>query len=149
MTLTTIDAPWTLDTNVLIYATEPDAPLSKQRAARSLLGKLSESANACLVGQVMGEYVTVALRKKVTTRAGVLELMRNLSIGVTVLGATPSCYQQAFELVAKHHYQLWDALIIAICAEHGVKTLYSEDTGSLKRPLGVHVVNPFSELKAG
>lgn len=36
---------------------------------------------------------------------------------------------------------------MATCAEHGVKTLYSEDAGSLKRPLGVHVVNPFAELE--
>ena len=153
MTPTTFDAPWTLDTNVLVYATEPDAPLSKQGAARSLMGGLTISAHACLVGQVMGEYMTVALRKNVTTRAGVLELMTNLATGVKVLGASPGCYQAAFELVARHHYQLWDALIIAVCAEHGVKTLYSEDAGSLKRPLGVHVINPFThpvgELKTG
>ena len=143
----TIDAPWTLDTNVLVYATEPDAPLSKQRAARRLMEGLTQSAHARLVGQVMGEFMMVAIRKNVTTRAGVLELMKNLATGVKVLGASPESYQQAFELVAKHHYQMWDALIIATCAEHGVKTLYSEDAGSLKRPLGVHVINPFADLK--
>lgn len=143
----TIDAPWTLDTNVLIYATQPDAPNHKQQAAKSLMGGLTQSAHARLVGQVMGDFMTVALRKNVTTRASVLDLMKHLSNGVQVLGASPESYQAAFELVAKHHYQMWDALIIAICAEHGVKTLYSEDAGSLKRPLGVHVVNPFAELE--
>ncbi len=143
----TIDAPWTLHTNVLIYATQPDAPILKQHAAKSLMGELTQSAHARLVGQVMGEFMTVALRKNVTTRASVLDLMKNLSNGVKVLGASHESYRAAFELVAKHRYQMWDALIIAICAEHGVKTLYSEDDGSLKRPLGVHVVNPFAELE--
>lgn len=143
----TIDAPWTLDTNVLIYATQPDAPILKQHAAKSLMGELTRSAHARLVGQVMGEFMRVALRKNVTTRVSVLDLMKNLSHGVMVLGASPGSYQAAFELVAKHQYQVWDALIIAICAEHGVKTLYSEDAGSLKRPLGVHVINPFAEAE--
>ena len=31
---------------------------------------------------------------------------------------------------------------------HGVKTLFSEDAGSLKRPLGIQVVNPFAQQKA-
>ncbi len=49
--------------------------------------------------------------------------------------------------VAKHHCRVWDAPIIAVCAEHGVKAMYSEELGSLKRPLGVQVVNPFAELE--
>ncbi len=63
-----------------------------------------------------------------------------------VLDATTQAYEQAWKLAATHKYQVWDALIVSICAEHGVKTLYSEDAGSLKRPLGVHVINPFTEL---
>ena len=54
---------------------------------------------------------------------------------------------QAWQLTARHTYQVWHALIVAVCAEHGVKTLYSEDAGALKRPLGVHVVNPFAKLE--
>ena len=54
---------------------------------------------------------------------------------------------QAWQLTARHTYQVWHALIVAACAEHGVKTLYSEVAGALKRPLGVHVVNPFAKLE--
>ena len=60
-----------------------------------------------------------------------------------VLGASESAYAQAWQLVKTHQYPMWDALIIAVCAEHSIKTLYTEDLGSLKRPLGVQVINPF------
>ena len=121
--LTMIELPWTIDTNILVYATETDAPVEKQLIAKQLMKRLTLSPQACLVGQVVGEFMNVVLRKKAMTHA------------------------QAWKLAAKHKYQGWDALIVAICAEHGVKTLYSEGAGSLKRPLGVHVINPFANLK--
>ena len=72
-----------------------------------------------------------------------LEAVDLLSQAADVLGASRQAYAQAWNLAAQHKYQVWDALIIAICADHGVRILYSEDAGSLKRPLGVRVVNPF------
>ena len=153
----TSDPPWTVDTNILVYATEPDGPaviqaleqptkqLPKQLIARQLLAHLGLQNEARLVGQVMGEFVNVMLRKRAMSHLQASEAAVLLSRGVRVLGASAEAYAQAWELVAKHQYQMWDALIIAICAEHGVKTLYSEHAGSLKRPLGVHVINPFAE----
>ena len=77
------------------------------------------------------------------THAQAFEAVDLFSQAARVVVASQQAYTQAWKLVATHKYQVGDALIIAICAEHGVKTLYSEDAGSLKRPLGVHVVNPF------
>ena len=162
---TTSDSPWTVDTNILVYATEPDHPgvhqqlnpqlipqsgqPAKQRIARQLLGRLGLQEQALLVGQVVGEFVNVMLRKRAMSHLQASQAAVLLSRGARVLGASGEAYAQAWELVGKHKYQMWDALIIAICAEHGVKTLYSEDAGSLKRPLGVHVINPFAELELG
>ena len=145
--LTMIELPWTIDTNILVYATETEAPVEKQRIAKQLIKRLILSPQACLVGQVLGEFMSVVLRKKAMTHAQALEAVSLLSQAARVLGASQQAYEQAWKLAATHKYQVWDALIVAICAEHGVKTLYSEDAGSLKRPLGVHVVNPFSELE--
>ncbi len=155
---TTSDPPWTVDTDILVYATGSDhsaanQPLeqttkqpAKQRIARQLLARLGLQDQALLVGQVMGEFVNVMLRKRAMSHLQAREAAVLLSRGVRVLGASAEAYAQAWELVGKHQYQMWDALIIAICAEHGVKTLYSEDAGSLKRPLGVHIINPFAEI---
>ncbi len=145
---TMIELPWTLDTNVLVYAFEPDQSSPKCQIAKTLLARLYSQPQACIVGQVVGEYLNVAIRKKAMTRAVAMGAANMLSRGARVLGASTQAYEQAWTLVGDHQYQVWDALIIAVCAEHGVKTLYSEDTGSLKRPLGVHVINPFAELEA-
>lgn len=144
--LTMIELPWTIDTNILVYATETEVPAEKQRIARQLLERLTLSPQACLVGQVLGEFMSVVLRKHAMPRPQAFEAVSLLSQAARVLGASQQAYEQAWKLAATHKYQVWDALIVAICAEHGVKTLYSEDAGSLKRPLGVHVINPFAEL---
>jgi len=39
-------------------------------------------------------------------------------------------YERAWKLATVHQSQVWDALIIAVCAENGVKTLYSEDAAA-------------------
>lgn len=140
---TTTESPWSIDTNILVYATDPGAPLAKQEIARQLLERLTLNPQAALVGQVLSEFMSVVLRKNAMTHAQALDAVGSLSQATDVLGASQQAYAQAWKLVATHKYEAWDALIIAICAEHGIKTLYSEDAGSLKRPLGVHVINPF------
>lgn len=141
--LTMTELPWTIDTNILVYATESETSAVKQRIAKQLLKQMALSPQACLLGQVVSEFMNVVLRKRAMTHAQAFEAVDVLSQAARVVGASQLAYAQAWKLVATHKYQVWDALIIAICAEHGVKTLYSEDAGSLKRPLGVHVVNPF------
>ena len=145
--LTKVELPWTIDTSILVYATETDAPAEKQHIAKQLMKRLIFSPHACLAGQVVGEFMNVVLQKEAMTRAQAFEAVRLLSQAARVLGASQQAYAQAWKLAATHNYQVWDALIIAICAEHDVRTLYSEDAGPLKRPLGVHVVNPFVELE--
>jgi predicted nucleic acid-binding protein len=141
------ESPWTIDTNILIYATEIDAPPAKQEIAKKLLERLTLDPQACLIGQVVSEFMNVALRKGAMTQAQAFEAVSLLSQAARVLGASQQAYAQAWALAARHKYQVWDALIIAICAEHGVKQLYSEDAGSMKRPLGVHMINPFAKLE--
>ena len=143
--LTTPETPWSLDTNILVYAMATDAPLLKRQVALELLERLFRHPRGGLAGQVLSEYLSVVLRKKLASQEFALETVQIWSRTAHVFDASATAYQQAWALAATHKYQVWDALIIAICAEHGVKTLYSEDAGSLKRPLGVHVINPFAE----
>ena len=138
------ESTWALDTNILIYATAIDAPADKQRIAQRLLEQLFSSPLGCLAGQVLSEYLSVVLRRKVMTPALALEAVTTWSHAARILDASVDTYEQAWKLAATHKYQVWDALIIAVCAAHGVKTLFSEDAGSLKRPLGVQLINPFA-----
>lgn len=136
---------WAVDTNVLVYATAPDAPADKQNQARHLLGELFASPHGCLPGQVLSEYLAVVLRKKTMSTALATETVAVWAQTAKVLGASAQTYEQAWLLAGSHQYQVWDALIVAVCAEHGVKKLFSEDVGSMPKPLGVQVINPFLE----
>lgn len=136
-------ARWSIDTNILVYATDPDAPLAKREIAQEMIKRMTLSPHAALVGQVLSEFMSVVLRKNAMSHKQALEAVDLLSQAADVLGASRQAYAQAWNLAAQHKYQVWDALIIAICADHGVRILYSEDAGSLKRPLGVRVINPF------
>ena len=100
-----------------------------------------------MVAQVLSEYLRVVLRRKVMASALALKTVTIWSQAARLLDASVATYEQAWMLAATHKYQVWDALI-SVYASHGVKTLLSEDAGSLKRPLGIHVVNPFAPLKA-
>jgi predicted nucleic acid-binding protein len=144
---TPIEGLWSLDTNILVYATSADAAPLKHQISKKLLEGLFLAEQGCLAGQVLSEFMSVVIRKKTMSHALAGEVLSVWSQTAKVLDASPVAYEKAWKLASEHKYQVWDALIIAICAEHGVKTLYSEDTGSLKRPLGVHVVNPFAELE--
>ena len=145
---TIAESPWALETNILVYATAIDAPAEKQRIAQRLLKRLSLSALGCRAAKVLGEYLSVVLLRKVMAPALALKTVTTWSYASRMLDASVETYEQAWRLAAKHKYQVWDALIISVCAAHGVKTLFSADAGALKRPLGVHVINPFASLKA-
>ena len=134
---------WAVDTNVLVYATAIDAPADKQRVAQKLLEQLFTSKSARLPGQVLCEYLAVVLRKKSMSPALAMQAVDIWAQTVKVLGTSTAAYEQAWKLSTSHQYQVRDALIIAICAEHGVKKLFSEDAGSMRHPMGVHVINPF------
>lgn len=134
---------WAVDTNVLVYATAPDAPPDKQRRSQDLLQQLFTSPLGCLPGQVLSEYLAVVLRKKTMSPGLAMETVSVWAQAVKVLDISCETYEQAWRLASGHQYQVWDALIIAICAEHGIKKLFSEDAGSMRQPLGVRVINPF------
>ena len=57
--------------------------------------------------------------------------------------STITAHAAALKLATDKQVQYWDALIIAVCAEHGVTQLYTEDAPSAAKLLGVRCVSPF------
>ncbi len=132
-----------LDSNMLLYSLDAGAP-AKQEAAIRLL-KIARFRNWPLAGQVVGEvYRRVQGRGWQWThrqaRAWIdLQLQHH-----AVLPASAENYLSALKLSGATNRQFWDCLIIATCAAHGIKRLYTEDTGAEPHTvLGVELVNPF------
>ena len=134
-----------LDTNVLIYSFDPSEPEKHEAAARLLSVACAESWPIC--SQVFGEFFTATIRKGIATRPLASETISNWQSLMPALPSSTEAHRVAMQLATQHQLQYWDALIIATCAEHGVKTLYTEDLPSLKKPAGVSVENPFKKLR--
>ena len=138
---------------------------NRNSSVRTLSGTLSQSpCLSCLNNFTLGYHGLVS-RSKSQRQSGTLdcgELSRVLT-GKTkrstsqargaVLGWADSfevadstwfAFQAALDLTVDHQLQMWDALILAVAAEHHCRMLISEDfhTGFTWR--GVTIVNPFA-----
>ena len=131
-----------LDTNVLVYAVSVSEG-RKERVARDVL---AQAANAGwrVPAQVYGEFFTVMTRRQIMTRREARAAVEAFSAVMPALPSTTTAHAAALKLAADRQVQYWDALIIAVCAEHGVKALYTEDAPSTATLLGVKCVSPFA-----
>lgn len=146
-----IERPFSLDSNVVLYALLKQGSNLKQQTAWELLA-VAEFDQAPICCQVMEETLRVLSRPKVLAsgsaqaRTAAHLLVKDAFEGLNLVAASANAFKTALALSASTQRQFWDCLIIATCAEHGVKTLYTEDVGGLPhKVLGVALVNPFAE----
>lgn len=131
-----------LDTNVLFYAV---SVLNGQReqAARKLLSSAT-TAGWPIAAQVYGEFFAVMTRRQYMTRKDARKAIEAFAAVMPPMPSTVTAHAAALKLAAERQVQYWDALIIAVCAEHGVTQLYTEDAPSAAKLLGVKCVSPFA-----
>ena len=131
-----------LDTNVLAYA-EGLGDDGRCEASRSLIESLPEGV-ACLPAQTLGELHRILIAKNGNTPSAAREAILGWADAFEILDSTWSAFQSAFDLVADHQLQIWDALILAVSAEHRCRLLLSEDLQHGFTWRGVTVVNPLT-----
>jgi len=130
-----------LDTNVLVYAVSA-LNGDKENVAKKLLGRAS-NAGWPVPAQVYGEFFAVMTRRQYMTRKEARTAIEVFSAVMPALPSTVTAHAAALKLAAEKQVQYWDALIIAVCAEHSVTQLYTEDAQSATKLLGVKCVSPF------
>jgi predicted nucleic acid-binding protein len=130
-----------LDTNILVYAISA-LEGGKEKAARKLLVRAT-TAGWSVAAQVYGEFFAVMTRRQYMSRKEARSAIEAFSSVMPAMPSTVTAHAAALKLAAEKQVQYWDALIIAVCAEHGVTQLYTEDTPSAPKLLGVKCVSPF------
>jgi predicted nucleic acid-binding protein len=113
-----------LDTNVLVYAIG-------QRDDRTPTAEALLAAGGVISVQVLNELASVAHRKLKMSWPDVstaLEAVKTLCSSPVAL--TLATHEEALHLSVLHHYDIYDALIIAAALEAECTTLYSEDLQS-------------------
>ena len=131
-----------VDTNVLVYAEgEGDAP--RCSAARDVLARLP-TAEVMLPSQVLGELHRVLTRRSRRSAQQARDAVLAWADVFRVCDSSWVALQAALDLHADHQLQIWDALVLAVAAEHRCRILLSEDFQHGFTWRGVTVINPFA-----
>lgn len=135
-----------VDTNVLVYLFDSDAP-EKQMRARELLR--AEADNVVLSAQVLGEFYVAATRKLAKPVAPALA--RQAVAGFCALRVEPlraDLVRAAVHRSEASKLSYWDALIVETAIAAGASVLLTEDLQQGQRFGDLLVVNPFRVERA-
>lgn len=135
-----------IDTNVVVYAMDDDAP-AKQARARELLSVARAESHA-VSAQVLQEFfnaITRKLARPVATDDAALAV-RALA-RLTVVPADAALVVAAIEIHRRHQFSLWDALILQAALAGGCDRLITEDLQHGFRLASLVVENPFRGLE--
>jgi predicted nucleic acid-binding protein len=133
-----------LDTNVMVYAEGVNGP-DREAAARRLVNRLHANHQVVVPSQCLGELHRVLTGKARMTAAMAAEIADSWRRLAVIPPTSENILFSAFELIAAHPHQIWDAIILCAAAEAGCGLLLSEDMQDGFVYRGVTVANPFAE----
>lgn len=130
-----------LDTNILLYAYDLDAP-DKRAVALALVEQgWSSPGNTAISIQVLQE-IHVNLARKGVPQAEATQIVRDY-FAWPVVENTKDLLMAGLDEQARWQLSLWDALILAAARAAGAAELISEDFNHGQNYGGVRAVNPF------
>jgi predicted nucleic acid-binding protein len=132
-----------LDTNVLVYAHDQQAP-DKRRLAQELIFEALRTRNSCVSAQVLSEfYVTVT--RKIKRPLSEALAMREVALlsHLDVVDLDFTLVLRAIELGQRWKLNHWDAMIVAAAERGNCAFVLSEDMSDGLSIGGVTVRNPF------
>lgn len=134
-----------LDTNVLVYVFDRDAP-AKQRRARDLLER---HRNAIVLStQVLQEFYVTVTRKlgRPLPEADAEATVRDLTV-FDVVALDTDLVLRGIARARANRLSIWDALVIEAALTRGCTTLLSEDLQAGRRFGPLRVENPFAAMR--
>jgi predicted nucleic acid-binding protein len=147
MTGSTASTRKMVDTNVLVYASDPAAG-DKQTRAVDLIRKLSEDGQLAVSVQVLNEFYNVATRPNKPpslTHEDARQVVQDIANVSEVLPLTSAVTFRALDAIPRHGLSFWDALIWAAARENGIAVIYTEDFQHGRDVEGVRFLNPFAD----
>lgn len=136
-----MSAEYFLDTNVLVYAFEPDRP-DRQARARQLM---TDDVPWAISWQVVQEFCSVALHRfeAPLDPTYLSEFLELLLVPHCTVYPTPSIWETALKIRESTQYRFYDSLIVASALECGSPILYSEDLQNGHEIGPLRILNPF------
>lgn len=109
-----------LDTNVLLYLLSADTVKADRAEAVVASGGI-------ISVQVLNEFASVASRKLGMSVAEIRDVLAPIRTLCPIEPLTAATHDQALDLMARHGFSLYDAMIVATAQLADCDTLYSED----------------------
>lgn len=133
-----------LDTNVLVYLFDADAP-SKQKRAREILDKQVRGGQALLSTQVLQEFYVTVTRKLASPldEQTAEQAVRDLA-SLPMVQLDSALILAAIARSREDRFSFWDALIIQAALSGGAQRLYSEDMQDGRMIEELRIENPFA-----
>ena len=134
-----------IDTNLLIYAHDANAP-DFQARAESLLDHLQQTGRGVLSVQCLAEFASVAMRRlrPPLTAAETYSQVERLMRAYRVLDLTAAVVLEAVRGVREHRLAYYDAQLWAIARLNQIPVILTEDFNTGATLEGVRFVNPFA-----
>jgi predicted nucleic acid-binding protein len=133
-----------LDTNVLVYLFDDDAPKKQERAWEVF--DLAASGDAITSTQVLQEfYVTVTRKLATPVPAEEAERVVRQLARLPIVDVDSSIILSAIGSSRRHQLSLWDALIVQAALAGGCNRLLTEDLQPGSRFESLTVENPFAD----
>lgn len=133
-----------LDSNVLIYTDDHDAP-RKQSMALSMVDTGLANRDTFVSTQVLAEYFSAAT-KKLGVPADAAGAKVAIFAKLQVVELSAADVLAAIDLHRLHHVSVWDALVIRSARKAGCSTLWTEDLQDGRTFDGLTVRNPFADI---
>ncbi|MBI1869609.1 MAG: PIN domain-containing protein [Chlamydiae bacterium] len=132
-----------LDTNILVYAFDPDTP-KKRDISRQILRKLNESRVGVVSTQVIQEFFSIATKKlriAPLLAKNILSDFENLEIVVIDF----EIIKDAIDCSILNQISFWDALIVTAAESAKCEKVLTEDMNHHQIIRGVRIENPYLE----
>jgi len=135
-----------LDTNVLVYMFDADAP-RKQAQAQQLFNEVAREGRLLISTQVLQEFYVISTRKLAVplTSQEAERAVRDLA-AFTLIPIDAQIILAAIKITNHYRFSFWDSLIIQAAMRGGAKILYSEDLQDGQMIDELRVQNPFGAI---
>lgn len=130
-----------LDTNILLYAYDLDAPAKRAAALRWVEGGWTAPGETAISVQVLQE-LNVNLVRRGVSHTEATRIVCDFA-NWPVVDNTLELLEAALEEQARWEISLWNSLILAAARASGASELITEDLSHGQNYGGVRAVNPF------
>ena len=133
-----------LDTNILVYAFDPEAT-SKREYAQLRITRALATRDAVISFQVVQEFLSLALRKfpRPMTQPEAQAYLSQVLVPLCEVFPGASLYSSALSIADETGWTFYDSLIVSAALAADCSVLLTEDLQHGRTIRGIEIRNPF------